>query len=190
MHFFVRILRKYLRIWRKSSIFVPIMRIAIPRMCVYVCVIWSTLRGSVSGKGGELDILKRRLLNVVWDSLKLRNFLVISPSNNQWMSSGCVNPEYTARRRIVPVLHIRRGLRLFFYWLQALRRPKGAWRTSDLHAFFMSRMNRLRTNLEKNSTKLTFFVQIMTKQPKSVNCGLHNWKIFYNFAVDLKNIGT
>ena len=113
--------------------------------------------------GWRKDILKRRLLNVVCDSLKLRNFLVISPSNNQWMSSGCVNPEYTARRRIVPVLHIRRGLRLFFYWLQALRRPKGAWRTSDLHAFFMSRINRLRTNLEKNSAKLTFFVQIMTK---------------------------
>lgn len=34
-------------------------------------------------------------------------------------------------------LHIQRGLRLFFYWLQALRRPMGAWRTSDLHAFFM-----------------------------------------------------
>ena len=34
-------------------------------------------------EGGELDILKRRLLNVVCDSLKLRNFLVISPSNNQ-----------------------------------------------------------------------------------------------------------
>jgi hypothetical protein len=190
MHFFVRILRKYLRIWRKSSIFVPIMRIAIPRMCVYVCVIWSTLEGKCLWvEGGELDILKRRLLNVVCDSLKLRNFLVISPNNNQWMSSGCVNPEYTARRRIVPVFTYSAWTSVVFLLVTGIAKAYGSVKNKWTSRFLYV-PDESTTYEPWKGYKLTFFVQIMTKQPKSVNCSLHNWKILYNFAVDLKKIGT
>ena len=34
-------------------------------------------------------------------------------------------------------MHIGRGFQLLFYFIRAMRRPQGAWRADDFHAFFM-----------------------------------------------------
>ena len=78
---------------------------------------------------------------------------VLGVCKYQHLQSGKCNVSLFGRMQC---LHIQRGLRLFFYWLQALRRPMGAWRTSDLHAFFIP----LLSSTPHFSRKKKVFLQI------------------------------